>query len=218
MAYQDNVVAAESGGDPNMRDARSSAAGAAGFIDSTWIDMLAKNRPDLVQGKSRDELIALKSDPQLSRDMTAAYAAENGGILAKAGLPVTPGTQYLAHFAGPKGAVGLLSADPSLPAGSILGQAAVKANPFLANMTAGDVVNWASKKMGARAPMSMAGPAASAPAAPVEAEQPAPAQPQAQVAAAAPIDTSSLMQTPQLAPLSFRPRISLAQAYGRRTL
>ena len=45
------------------------------------------------------------------------------------------------------------------PAGSILGAAAVKANPFLANMTAGDVAAWADRKMGgASAPMSMAGP------------------------------------------------------------
>jgi hypothetical protein len=98
--------------------------------------------------------------------MTAAYAGDNAGILSKAGLPVTAGSQYLAHFAGPQGAVGILNADPSTPAGSILGAGVVKANPFLAKMTAGDLAAWADRKMGGNAaPMSMAGPQA-APAAP----------------------------------------------------
>ena len=45
-----------------------------------------------------------RTDPQLSREMTAAYANKNHAILSKAGVPVTPGTTYLAHFAGPGGA------------------------------------------------------------------------------------------------------------------
>lgn len=170
MGLVDQIVGAESGGNPNAKNERSSAAGAGQFIDGTWLDMLAKHRPDITG--SRDELLALKSDPALSKEMTGAYAADNGGILKQAGLPVTPGTQYLAHFAGPKGAVGLLNADPAAPAGSVLGQAAVAANPFLAKMTAGDVAAWADRKMGApraAAPMSMSGPPAPA-AAPMPAQ------------------------------------------------
>ena len=141
--------------------------------------MLRQHRPDLAAGKSDADLIALKTDPSLSRDMTAAYAADNAGILSKAGLPVTDGTQYLAHFAGPGGAVGLLHADPSAPAASVLGQGFAKANPSMANMSAGDVIAWANRKMGgaSSAPMSMAGPAAAADApaaAPAPSQAPAP--------------------------------------------
>jgi hypothetical protein len=50
--------------------------------------MLAKHRPDLTG--SRDELLALKSDPALSKEMTAAYAGDNAGILSKSGLPSRP--------------------------------------------------------------------------------------------------------------------------------
>lgn len=168
MGLVDQIFSVESGGNASAKNPNSTAEGLGQFIDATWLDMLAKHRPDITG--SRDELLALKKDPALARDMTDAYAADNGGILKGAGLPVTPGTQYLAHFAGPKGAVGLLNADPSTPAGAILGPAAVKANPFLAKMTAGDVASWADRKMGgASAPMSMAGPrpgAAPAPAAP----------------------------------------------------
>lgn len=205
MGIVDQIIGVESGGDPNARNPNSSAAGAGQFIDSTWLDMLAKNRPDLTG--SRSELLALKSDPALSREMTAAYAAQNSGILKQAGLPVTPGTQYLAHFAGPQGAVGLLNADPSAPAGAVLGAGVVKANPFLAHMTAGDVAAWAERKMGgaapgrSAAPMAMAGPQVApqgAAAVPAQSVQSSPQQPQAAPAAPPQFDMAALSATPQL--------------------
>jgi hypothetical protein len=101
--------------------------------------------------------------------MTAAYASDNGAILSKAGLPVTPGTTYLAHFAGPQGAVKVLSSDPNASVGDILGAGAVNANPFLRGMTAGDLQAWANRKMSgnAAAPKSAsAAPLSPIPAAP----------------------------------------------------
>lgn len=149
-ANADRILSIESGGNPLASNPRSSAYGAGQFIDSTWLDMLAKHRPDLTTGRSREELLSLRSDPELSRAMTQAYASDNAGVLSSSGLPVTPGTAYLAHFAGPKGAVGILNADPSASAGSVLGAAAVKANPFLSNMTVADLRAWADGKMGGR--------------------------------------------------------------------
>lgn len=143
MAIEDDIIARESGGDPNARNSRSSAAGAGQFIDSTWLAMLQSRRPDLVQGRSREDLLNLKMDPALSKEMTAAYAADNNAVLTKAGLPVTPGTTYLAHFAGPGGAVKVLSADPTTPVANLLGADAVAANPHIRNMTAGDLKVWA---------------------------------------------------------------------------
>lgn len=165
MAVADRIISVESGGDPNAKNPNSTATGPGQFIEDTWLAMLAKHRPDITG--SRDDLLALRTNENLAKAMTDAYGADNAGILRGAGLPVTPGTTYLAHFAGPKGAVGLLNADPTAPAGSILGAAAVKANPFLANMTAADVAAWADRKMGgagASAPMSMAGPRPAQPA------------------------------------------------------
>lgn len=150
MALVDRIISAESGGNPNARNPRSSASGAGQFIDGTWLSMLRKHRPDLVAGKSPGELLALKSDPQLSREMTTAYAADNAGILTKAGLPVTPGSTYLAHFAGPQGALGILRADPNAPVAGILTPAAIKANPFLNGMTAADLRAWADRKVGGK--------------------------------------------------------------------
>lgn len=170
MALIDQIIGVESGGNPNARNPRSSATGAGQFIDATWLDMIARNRPDLMQGRSREQILALRTDPALSKEMTQAYATQNGQALSSAGLPVTPGTTYLAHFAGPKGAVSVLKADPSASVGSVLGEAAVKANPHLAGMTVADLRAWADRKMTGDGPVAT-------PAAPPVNLQSAPQQP-----------------------------------------
>ncbi|WP_342712173.1 hypothetical protein AAFG13_12525 [Bradyrhizobium sp. B124] len=141
------IVTAESSGNPNAVNRRSSASGVGQFINGTWVSMLRKHRPDLAIGKSDDELVALKSNPDLSREMIEAYAADNGRRLAKVGLPVTSGTTYLAHFAGPDGAISVLQADPSTPVSQLLSSDAMNSNPFLQGMTAGDLRAWADRKM-----------------------------------------------------------------------
>lgn len=151
MALIDSIIGAESGGNPNAKNPNSSATGLGQFIASTWLDTLSRERPDLVAGKSRDEILALRNDPDLSRQMTEAYAAQNGKILSNSGFEANPGNTYLAHFAGPQGAVKVLSADPGAPVEAILGPQAVAANPFLKGMTAADLQAWASRKMGGAA-------------------------------------------------------------------
>lgn len=148
MSIIDQILSVESGGDPFAKNPRSSAAGAGQFIDATWLDLIGRYRPSLAEGRSRGEILALRNDSVLSREMTEAYASENANTLSQAGLPVTPGTTYLAHFAGPQGAVNLLRADPGAPVGSVMGEAAIKANPFLQNMTVADLRAWADRKMG----------------------------------------------------------------------
>ena len=186
MALVDSIIGAESGGNADARNPNSSASGLGQFLDATWLAMLAKHRPDL-QG-SPDQLLALKSDPQLSREMTEAYAADNGKILTGAGFEASPGNTYLAHFAGPQGAVKVLSADPNAPVSSILGEAAVKANPFLQGMTAADLQAWAARKMGGASQPTQPQNAQTSPAGPAN-RVPAPSV--AQQAPSAPISAPS---------------------------
>jgi hypothetical protein len=207
MSLIDSIIGVESGGNPNARNPRSSASGLGQFIDSTWLATIRQARPDLA-GKTDAELLALKTDPALSREMTEAYANQNQAILTKAGVPVTDGNTYLAHFAGPGGAVKVLQANPGASVADILGPGVVKANPFLANMTAGDLQAWASKKVGGSSPQITPAPAApAAPASGLLASNVAGLgasvdQPQMGGGLMAP----PVEQPPQMAPIFFAPR------------
>jgi len=164
MALADRIIGAESGGNATARNPRSSATGAGQFIDGTWLATIAKHRPDLA-GLPRADVLALRNDPTLSREMTQAYADDNGAILRSAGFEATPGNTYLAHFAGPGGAKAVLGADPSVPVSAVLPASSIAANPFLRPMSAGDLVGWAARKVGGDAAMTMPA-AAGGPAAP----------------------------------------------------
>lgn len=210
----DRIISAESGGNPYAKNPRSSATGAGQFIDSTWLNTIGKYRPDLVQGLGRDQILALRTDPNLSKEMTAAYAKENQGLLSAAGVPVNDGTTYLAHFAGPQGAIKVLQADPTAPVGGILGDKVVAANPFLANMTAGDLVGWAGKKMGVSdAPQPAPQAPMMPPAAPVAAPTAAPASaPPAQgLLPSAPQSSPGLLGSQTQAPPDLEDLASLLQ-------
>lgn len=128
--------------------------GVSQFIAPTWLSVIKQHFPQVAQGHSDADILAMRADPALSQQATAAYAADNQAFLAKNGLPVTPGTTYLAHFAGPEGAAKILQADPNAPVSSILSPNAVKANPFLQNMTAQGLRAWAASKMGTTVPQS----------------------------------------------------------------
>lgn len=146
--FVDRIIGIESGGRADAKNPNSSATGAGQFISSTWLGMVRKYRPDLMNGRTNGEVLALRNDYALSREMTRLYAQENANFLATQGLAQTPGNIYLAHFLGPRGAAQVLKAAPGASIESIVGPDAVKANGFLSGKTAGWVVSWADKKMG----------------------------------------------------------------------
>jgi len=182
----DNIIQAESGGNPNAQNPNSSASGPGQFIDSTFLSVLKAHHPEIANGQTDAQLLGMKNDPTLGRQLTSDYAADNQAYLKQNGQPVTPGTTYLAHFAGPGGALKILQADPGTPAGDVLGQSAVAANPFLKGMTAAGLQAWAAKKMGTASPIQPQQAAGGAPGTPQAPPAP-PIQPQQQpVFAAAP--------------------------------
>ncbi len=148
------ITQVESGGRSDAKNPRSSATGSGQFINKTWLSMIQKYRPELMEGRSKAEILELRKNKQLSDEMTDLYAKENQKALTDAGLPVTPGTTYLAHFAGPAGAKALLQ-NPNAEAAAVMAAAGgttpdkiLQANPFLAGMTGAEVAGWADKKMG----------------------------------------------------------------------
>ncbi|WP_225122436.1 lytic transglycosylase domain-containing protein [Bradyrhizobium sp. BRP22] len=156
-ALVERIIAAESSGDPNARNKRSSATGAAQFLDDTWLEAVRRHRRDLVQGRSDKEVLELRRDAGLAREITARTIERNVTMLSKRGLPITPGSLYLVHFAGPAGAVALLTAEEGADAASLMAAAdvtgrttrekLVTANPFLKMLTVRDLKLWADRKM-----------------------------------------------------------------------
>jgi len=119
--------------------------------------LIRTHRPDLARERSEDEILELRGDANIAREITVRFAEQNAGTLRKRSLPVTPGTLYLAHFAGGGGAVAILSALENADAASVMASAdatgrtnrekLIKANPFLERFTVADLKNWAHRKM-----------------------------------------------------------------------
>jgi hypothetical protein len=153
----ERIIFVESSGDPNARNKRSSATGLGQFLNETWLEMIRVHRPDLSQGRQESEVLELRRDPQLAREITMRFAERNAATLRQRGLPVTPQTVYLAHFAGAAGAVAILSAPEHADAALVMASADVtgrtrrekiiKANPFLERFTVADLKTWAARKM-----------------------------------------------------------------------
>jgi hypothetical protein len=159
-AVVERIIGVESDGDPNAKNKRSSATGLGQFLDETWLDMIRAHRPDLAKGRSQPEILELRRDANIAREITARFTERNAEMLRKRGLPVTPGTLYLAHFAGRAGAVAILSAMENADAALVMATAdatgrtnrekIVKANPFLERFTVADLKSWADRKMRVR--------------------------------------------------------------------
>jgi hypothetical protein len=152
----ERIIHVESGGCATLENERSTATGPAQFIEATWLRLIRKHRPDLAK-MDRADILALRTDRDLSREMTARFADQNAGVLRRHNIPVTPATLYLSHFAGVAGAVAIMNAPETQDAaltmakadasGRITRKIIVGANPFLANFTIADLKAWAERKM-----------------------------------------------------------------------
>jgi len=149
------IINAESRGVANAQNPNSSARGLGQFIDSTWLEMVQKHRPDLMAGRRQAQVLALRDDPAISREMTQRYGEQNQARLRSEGLEPTAGNTYLMHFAGPAGGVALLR-NPNAPAADTMAAASggrqtaadlIKANPFLAGKTGAEVAAWAAQRV-----------------------------------------------------------------------
>lgn len=145
--YTARMVAMESGGDPNARNPRSTATGQGQFIDGTWMEF-ARANPELFQGMNPQQILAARSNPDLSRRAIEWYRQSNAQNLAAQGLPANDGAAALAHRFGPQGAAALLRADPNAPIDGVVGPQVMRANPDLAGRTVGQVVDGYAQRFG----------------------------------------------------------------------
>lgn len=122
---------------PDAKNPRSTATGAGQFIEGTWIPLISQLHPELVDGKSRQEVLDLRKNSRLAAEATSAYARQNADALGAAGFPVNGATIAMAHKLGPGDAQKVLHAQAETPLKSILSPEVMSANPQLANLTAG---------------------------------------------------------------------------------
>ena len=146
----------ESSLNPEARAQTSSATGLFQFIESTWLEVMKTEGPALGYGQYaaqieqqggsfivrdpqvRQAILDLRTDPQVSADLAAAFTRRNGDyLLERFGRMPSPGELYIAHFLGPSGAERFFEAgltQPDAAAAPLFPQAA-SANPsiFYAN-------------------------------------------------------------------------------------
>jgi hypothetical protein len=149
-SLEDRIIGAESGGNANAKNPSSSATGAGQFIDRTWLDLVKRTRPDIAAGKSDAEVLDLRRNKDLSREMVGRYADQNRQALSAAGARVDNGALYLAHFLGPADAIKVLKAPPGQIVHGLVTPASIEANAsiFNRNPTAAQMVAWAERKVG----------------------------------------------------------------------
>lgn len=136
-------------GNPAAKNPNSTAMGDFQFIKGTWLDTLKNHRPDLAKGHSDEELLTLRADPKLSREMAGYLADDNSTALRSQGITPSPSSLYLAHFLGADTAAKVLKAPAGTPVADVIGADAIAANrSVLAGKTTDSVIAWSDQKMG----------------------------------------------------------------------
>lgn len=97
----------------------SSARGPLQFIEATWLEYLpqaAKAYGINIEGKSREEQLALRADPKLSTQVYAYYSLQNKKVMeANLKREVNESELYMGHFMGATGASVFMKAWQSQP-------------------------------------------------------------------------------------------------------
>jgi tetratricopeptide (TPR) repeat protein len=157
--YVSGQIGLESGGRPDQKNRLSSATGAAQFIDATWLRLMNTYQPELIQGKSRAAILAMRNDPALSAEMTAIYGNENASFFARYGVAATTVNISLAHHFGAGGAVAIIrraEQNPDAPIEAVVGPAVMRANPELAGQTVGQVRRQLARRWAERGKLPIA--------------------------------------------------------------
>lgn len=117
------------GRDPNAQNPYSSAGGLNQIVNPTWLDLMKKYKPELVQGKTTEEILAMKSNGDLNNEMAAQYDQDNAKVLASNGIAPTPNFINALYRAGPGDGLKLIQAARSDPGAMVKDVAPALATP-----------------------------------------------------------------------------------------
>jgi hypothetical protein len=125
---------------------RSSAYGPGQAIDSTFIDFLKANHPELANTPKGAALNALKD--QYGTEFVPWYKGQVATAHAGNNIPVNDSTLYGGYLLGPSGFAKLWKAPDNMPVAQVLDPAAIKANPeVLSGKAVGEVKQWLDNTM-----------------------------------------------------------------------
>lgn len=143
--YLNCCIQIEAAGNPTAKAKTSSAFGLGQFLNATWLEEVQQHAPQVMQGRSKAQILALRSDPEFSIYILARFSEDNQKIV---GMNCTDGDLYLAHFLGVGSARDLFRAPASTPVSSLVSQKAINANrSILYKKTAGQVRAWAAQRI-----------------------------------------------------------------------
>jgi len=145
--FLDRLMRAESNGRDFAANPRSTALGPFQFIKATFIDVARRHFAE-VASLSDEEVLVLRTDRAYARRAAAIYSMENLAYLTGRGLKPALGDLRLAYLVGPTAAARLMQAHPQTPASDILGAPVVRANPFMAGMSASELIARSARDVG----------------------------------------------------------------------
>lgn len=123
-SYLATLRGVESNGNRTAKNPNSSATGIDQFTAGTW-EGLRKKYPEL--GLTPDG----RTDVAQSTRAMERFTRDNAAVLTNAGVPITPGNLYVAHFLGAGGAARFIKGvqnNPDAPAASYVDPSSVAAN------------------------------------------------------------------------------------------
>ncbi|MGF1649793.1 MAG: hypothetical protein ACFCUN_05030 [Hyphomicrobiaceae bacterium] len=138
--FLDRLMIAESSGRDDARNPRSTATGPYQFIRSTFLAVMRRHFQAKIEGLDEASILALRTDRAIARAAAEAYTLDNGAVLVEDGHAPSFPNLRLAFLLGAGGASRVLAMDPDAPVAPVLGAAVIRANPFLARMTARDLI------------------------------------------------------------------------------
>jgi hypothetical protein len=144
-SYVEAVHQAEGTG----KNPKSSAFGHFQFTKGTWLEYAPRVAD--TTGMSERQILNLRKDRRIAEKAEQMFRADNGRYLVQRGVEDSPGNLSLAHFLGKVDAAKVARAEADTPIRSLVDPDSYAANPevFGKNDTAGKMVSWAHRRIGA---------------------------------------------------------------------
>ncbi len=146
--YLRKLMMAESGGKTTAKNPLSSALGHFQFINSTFLEVVDKHFSDEVEGLSRGQILALRTDADFSRRAAIAFNNDNAAFLEARGIRPTFAHMRLSHLLGAPGAAQALRRHPDTHLTKVFSSAVIRANPFMRRLTVAGLVQRAEREVG----------------------------------------------------------------------